>query len=358
MGLISVTFTVHAQNVTAFLDYRDRLIAFDNGMFREIEPLRPKAFGTGGDHVAYADAIGDLKIYRNGKVTRLDRTDVVLPELTDNLFGFKVATILKVHDGEALSTLSINTGGFVVEDSVAAWYDNMQRTFNIWYAGEIFIVEDALANEPVENWKSGDNLIAWVTTVERKFKVFHHGLIHELDDVFDGKLDYKAGADVVAYRDPRGIGLKAFYQGQYLDLEATAPVSFQVGKGIAAWQTIDGSLRVLEGGRIYDAMDFAPQEYFVQDSLVVIRDRDILKVFTGGRMYEVVRYWPEEWSVSWGTLAYRAADRTVCMWREGVSQVAIREQNVVRFQMQRGLLLAVMPLNAVHVWWRGQVYEH
>jgi hypothetical protein len=348
----------YAQDVTAFLDFRDRMIVFDHGVFSELDPLEPQAIGVGGNYVAYADAIGDIKIYRDGVTKRLDRSNVAFPEVTDDLFGFNVAGILKIHDGKNLHNLCGNTGGFVVEDSIAGWFDVNQSMVRAWWQGEVYDLVDALAIDPIQNWKSGDNLLAWVTNVERKLNVFYQGYIQSIADVFDEGLNYKAGADVVAYIDPRGMGLKGFYKGESYDLESFAPVSYQVGKGIVAWVDITGSLKVLESGKIHTAATYAPQEYHVKDSLVVFRDQDRLMVFQEGKVYEVERFWPTEWAASWGTMAYRGADSTVRIWKKGKEQVALREQTAQRFTLERGLLVMYMPLNTVKVWWRGEVYTH
>lgn len=350
--------SVAGQDVTAFLDFRERMIIFDHGEFSELEGMRPKSIGVGGNYVAYADATGDVKLYRNGGTVRLDRSNLVVPQVTDYFFGFDVAGSLKLHDGTTLHSLSGNTGAFVVEDSIAGWLDINQSMVKVWWNGEVIDLVDALALDPVQNWKSGDNLLAWVTYVERKLKVYYHGYIHDVADVFEGGLDYQAGADVVAFVDPRGMGFKAFYQGETYDLEAFKPANYQVGKGVVAWVDITGSLKVLENGRIFTATSYAPAEYHVKDSLVVFRDQDRLMVFQGGRVHEVERFWPDEWAASWGTLAYRGADRTIRVWREGIGDIALREQTAKSFTLERGLLVLYMPLNAVKVWWRGKVYTH
>lgn len=355
--LLVGTFRLAAQDLTAFLDFRERLIVFDKGSFVEVEGMRPQHFDVGGNYVAYANAIGDLKMYRDGRTVRLDRSANAETVITDHLLGFRLATVLKVDDGRQLHTLCANTNGYIVEDSVAAWYDDVQRVFRAWYRGRTYPLEDALANEVVQSWKSGDNLIAWVTNIERLFKVFYRGEVIVIDDVF-GQMDFKAGADVVVYIDPRGNGLKAFHRGDFYDLDPIAPQNYQVGKGIAAWVDRTGAMKVLQNGMVYTATDFAPAEYHVRDSLVIFRDQGMLKVFQDGNVYEVERYWPDQWDASWGMMAYRAVDGTLRVWRRGQGQVALREMTAQNFSLQRGVLLVQMPLNAVRVWWRGEIFTN
>jgi len=345
-----------AQDVTAFLDYRDRLVVFDKGSFSVVEGVRPAAFQVGGNYVAYLNAIGDLKRHANGRTTTLDRSTGAQISVTDHLLGVKLATALKLHDGKELRTVCINTGLYVVEDSLAAWVDEAQRTIHIWYNGRDEVLADGLAIGAVQDWKSGDNLLAWVSTIERRFRIFHRGVVYDAADVYDAGIDFQAGADLVLYLDPQGNGLKAFHKGTFYDLEPIAPQRYAVGKGIGAWLDRTGALKVLEDGQIYTATDFAPTEFHVRDSLVVFRDQDMLKVFQAGRVHEVERYWPERWDASWGMLAYTAVDGTVRVWRKGRGEVALRERTATGFSLQRGILTVTMPLNAVRIWWKGRVY--
>ncbi|MBK7941069.1 MAG: hypothetical protein IPJ87_04210 [Flavobacteriales bacterium] len=354
--LVAATTPLAAQDVTAFLDYRDRLVVFDKGTFSVVEGVRPAAFQVGGNYVSYLNAIGDLKRHANGRTTTLDRSTGAQITVTDHLLGVKLATALKLHDGRELRTVCVNTGLYVVEDSLAAWVDEAQRTIHIWYNGRDEVLADGLAIGAVQDWKSGDNLLAWVSTIERRFRIFHRGVVYDAADVYDAGIDFQAGADLVLYLDPQGNGLKAFHKGNFYDLEPIAPQRYAVGKGIGAWLDRTGALKVLEDGQIYTATDFAPTEFHVRDSLVVFRDQDMLKVFQAGRVHEVERYWPERWDASWGMLAYTAVDGTVRVWRKGRGEVALRERTATGFSLQRGLLTVTMPLNAVRIWWKGRVY--
>lgn len=348
----------NAQDVAAYVDYLDRFHVFDHGQFKQIEGQRPQAFQVGGDYVAYSSKNSDLRIYRNGQVTTLERTDAVDPTVTDHYLGYVIAGVLKVHDGEQLNTVCYNTGGHIVEDSVVAYFDERNQRLSAWYRGEEIVLEDALAQWPLENWKSGDNLIAYITTFEKKFKIFYDGDVWDVNFMVDADMPYQAGCDLVAFQDVVDLSFDAFYRGKFFDLEPVMPVRFEVGKGIMAYQDVNGALKVFEDGTIYTALDFPPQEWYVKDSLVVIKDQNFLKVFDEGKLHVVERFWPEVWEASWGAIGYVDQVRNVQLWRRSGRTTVTRGEPVQDIQLIRGLLVAYLNVRSVKVGWHGETYTH
>ena len=347
---------LQAQDVTAFIDYIDLLYVFDRGIIRQIEPRKPIAVHVGGNYLAYTDNRDDLKVYRNGRTQVVDHASDLEPIVTDHLLGFKVAGILKIFDGRP-RVLTPNVGMFVVEDSLVAFKDEVQRAIYVYYDGEVTKLEDQLAGNALVQWKTGDNLVAWVSAFDRLFKVYYHGHVYELSDLVTD-MDFKCGLDIVAYRDAYDHTFKVFHQGQIYDLEERMPQRYEVGKGILAWLDLTGALKVFEGGKVHTAMEFEPQRWEVVDSLVVIEDRSFFNVFNRGRFHEVERIIPHKWQASWGTLAYVDVDRSLKVWRNGTTEVIMRGQPVQEFRVDRGLVLARLNVRTARIWWRGEIYDH
>lgn len=357
LALLS-TLATAAQDVAAFTDYMDRFHVFDRGSFSQIDWQLPKQYRMGGNYIVYASKNSDLRMYRDGEISTLERTDQVFPTVTDHYFGYLLAGVLKIHDGKDLNVVCYNTEGHIIEDSLAAYYDRVNQRLSVYYEGNTIVLEDALAQWPLENWKSGDNVLAYVTTFEKKFKVFYQGNVYEVMYMVDSDLSYKAGCDLVAYQDVVDKGFKAFYQGRFLDIEPIMPTRYEVGKGIMAYQDINGELKVFEDGKIYTALDFPTQEWYVADSLVIIKDQNFLKVFDNGKLHVVERFWPSDLQASWGSLAYVDQNRKVKVWRSSGTAIVTNGEPVTKIQLDRGLLIATLNVNTVKVGWHGEVYKH
>ena len=143
MALLA-SLTGIAQDICGFLDYRNYFFVFDRGTIKELEHLPPIAFASGGGYMVYASAGGEVKVYRDSAVTVIDQGIATRPTITDHYFGYASAGVLEVYDGHELRRLCNNTGRFVVEDSVAGFYDEVLRTMHIHYRGVTIQVEDAL----------------------------------------------------------------------------------------------------------------------------------------------------------------------------------------------------------------------
>lgn len=345
-----------AQDVTAFLDFMDRLHVFDRGTTTQIEPQKPRTLHFGGNKVVYSDVREDLKVYDKGRTVVIDRASGITPVVTDHIIGFEVAGILKIHD-DRTRVLCPNVGKYVIEDSLVAFKDEVNQVVNLYYRGNTVKLEDQLAGNAVVEWKAGDNVLAWVSAYDRLFKVFYRGQIYELADLVTG-MDYQCGLDLVAYRDPYDHTFKAFHQGTIYDLEDIMPQRYEVGKGVMAWLDRTGSLKVFEGGRVHTAMTFEPQRWTVVDSLLVIEDQSFFNVFSNGKLHTLERMVPQQWQASWGALAYVDVDRVLRYWRDGRSDVIIGATALQEYQLDRGIVRVRVNNNTWRVWWNGTAYDH
>ena len=353
--LISVAIT--AQDISGFLDYRNYFFAFDRGEIKELEPLPPIGFKTGGNYLAYVAANGDLKILRNGELKVIDKNMGALPTITDHYFGYLSAGFFKLYDGEELRTICNTTGAMIVEDSIAGFYDEVQRTMNIHYRGNTTLVEDALMENPLQAWSAGDNTIAWVSKMTNELKVFHRGEVIVLASLVN-EIPFTAGLDMVAFRDPSDLGLKAYYNGEVIDVDPFMPERIHMGRGLFAYVDKSGALKVFQGGKVHTALDFTPDEFFVKDSLLVMRDKNYCKVFHNGSTLTVVPYWPKRWAARWGTFVWLDNDNSLQRWTSAGIKELLQRQPVKDITLDRGLLTAVLPNNQVKIIWHDQVYEH
>lgn len=345
-----------AQTMGAYVNYRNKFMVFEDGIFRSAEYQVPKAFKIGGNYVAYLDNADNLKIFRNGRSVKLEGTRSIDPTVTNYFMGYTVAGVLKVYDDEKLKTLCYNTGEHVVQDSIVAWSDRVNQTLSVYEYGKTTVIEDGIAGEPINNFKAGDNILAYVTNVERKFKVYYDGDVWDVNDYVDPNMRYGVGRDLVAYEDVSSRTFNAFYQGNVYDIEDFMPKKFVVGDGIMAYIDIAENLKVFEGGKIYTAADFAPDNFLVQDSLVIWQQQGFLWCFNNGQTYQVSRYIPRQWKASWSTLAFIDQNNNISMFKDGQVSVLARE-NIREFDLNRNVIVYKTGVNTNKVWYKGKVYE-
>lgn len=355
--LLLLPLFTQAQGICGFLDYRDRFFVFNQGKTQMLEPLQPIAFASGGNYLAYVASNQDVKVYRDGQVRTIDQSMAGPPVVTDHFFGYNSVGALKVYDGDSLRVLCINTGRSVIQDSIVGWYDNMQRTLNVYYKGITTQVGDALIENPFEALSSGSNTVAWISKPTSEFKVFWRGDIYILAHLVT-EMRFQAGLDMVVYQDPVDHGMKVFDKGEIVDLEPVMPDSIHMGRGLFTYIDRSGALKVFQNGHSYTASDFTPNSYEVKDSLVVINDNGYCRIFHDGRTDAVLSYWPKLWAASWGSFAYLDNAGALNYWHNGNSEVVMQRQPVNHLVLRRGLLVANMTNNQVAIWWQGKLYEY
>jgi hypothetical protein len=352
--LLVLSTALQAQDITAFRNY---LHLFDSGTFTELEPMAPRAYGTGGNYLVYAANNGDLKVYQHGTLRTIDQNIATPPFITDHYFGYVSAGVFRLYDGDTLVDLCRNTGGFVVEDSIAGYRDLVQRMLYIHYRGRTDAVEDALLDDALEGVRSGDNILAWVSTMTKELKAHYRGQVWVLESLVDN-IRFWAGTDMVVYQDPSGNGLKVFYQGELMDLEAFMPTRVEMGRGLFAYVDASNALKVFANGKVQVAQSYAPEEFFVRDSLVVIKDQGQLRIYQNGTTTTVRNYFPELWQASWGTFAWLDVDGTIKAWHNGTISTVLQREPVKGFTLDRGIITINLTNNTVKVWWKGGLYAH
>jgi hypothetical protein len=342
-----------AQHLAAFSDIQNYFYIFDAGVVKRLETMKIQSYKVGGEVMAYIDNSGALKAYRNGTVTILEYAGPAMQYFpTDYLMGYKYFDFLKAFDGGAVKTLCTAVQGYVVQDSLIAWYDRIGQTVNVYYQGETMVLEDGLLEFPLDNFKSGDNILAYVTSYDNKFKVFYNGDTWIVDD-FGRTVAYKAGKNIVAYMDiPRNI-FKVFYKGEVFELEYFAPRSFETGDDMVAYVDDMGNFKLWDQGITFNLLSYAPDWFEVKDRILVFSDKGYLKTFCDGRVQTIEPYIPQKYAIDWSTIAYIDENRNIRAVQQCEKSV-ITHEVVMDVNMNRNLILYKTGANTTRIYYFGQ----
>jgi len=356
--LISLLFfipsIIFGQHMAAYLDFRDRFIVFDRGETKEIENYKVTSFQVGGNCIGYHSYGNDLKVYYNGSVRTLEHIPPTEYTVTDYLMGYSMYSILKVFDDGEVKTLCKNTNGYIIEDSLIVYYNEVQQVLNIYQDGETRTLEDGLMQWPIKSYSSGDNILAYVTEFDNKFKIFYRGEVLVVDDNVVETV-YKAGRDIVGFMNLATNAFMVFYKGKYYDLEAFAPKSFQMGDEMMAYVNDQGDFKVFENGELVTISSFEPEHYELIDSTLVFIEDGFLKTWCNGQIYEVERYVPPVYRVSEKTIAYIDVNKRIKAFRR-CEPINISYEMVNSLEMIRNLIVFNVGVNTVKIWYNGKLY--
>lgn len=343
-----------AQHMAAYLDFRDRFMIFDRGETKEVENYKVVSFQVGGNCIGYQSYGNDLKVYHNGSVRTLEHTPPTEYVVTDYLMGYSMYSVLKVFDDGDVIKLCNNTNGYIIEDSLVAFYDEVQQQLKVYRNGETSVLEDGLLQWPIKSYSSGDNILAYVTEFDNKFKIYYHGETLIVDENVRETV-YKAGRDIVGFMNLVTNAFMVFYKGKYFDLEAFQPRSFQMGDEMMAYVNDQGDFKVFENGELVTISTFEPEFYKLTDSTLVFHEDGFLKTWCNGQVHEIERYVPPLYKVSERTIAYIDVNRRIKAYRQ-CQPLNISYEMVNSLDMIYNLIIYNIGVNTVKIWYNGKVY--
>lgn len=308
-----------AQPVSAYTNFQNQFMVWDNGVERKIESLLPVRYEIGRTAVPYLDNTRNFKIYSKGGVQLINQGFTSDFKVTDNLVAYRNNNALLVWENGKTTTLSNYMSTYAVGDSVILYFDNVRSLYKAYYQGNIYEIESflggvnalkvdtnvvndglSIADGQLPSVKVSDNIAAFVTYANR-FKVFYHGELSELESFTVTSFD--VGRNIAAYVDANR-NFKVFYNGEITELESFTPKSYKAGDNLVAYVSNDGNFKIFYNGEVNTVGYFDP-EYKVGDNIVAYRDASgYFKVFYKGKIYTIDAYYPESYKVAYNSMAY------------------------------------------------------
>lgn len=349
-------FSVQAQHLAAFNDNLNKFWVFEAGMFNKLEHIEIEDYQVGGILVAYIDRGSNLKIYRNGEVETLTQGAPIIYEATDYLLGYSIYEQLNVYDNGNNQVLSTQCDGYIIQDSIIVWRNRVDQTINIYYDGNVILLEDGLIYSPIEELRAGDNILAYIQNSTQEFKVFYLGETHVLDQSAT-QMIYKAGRDIVAYVNVFDQEFNVFYKGEEIKLEDFQPKSFQVGDDRLAYVDNMNRLKYFEKGNIITLSTYEPKFYEVTDNVVVFEEQGFFKTYCNGQIYIVERFIPQPYKIDFNSIAYLDQSRFLKFYN-GCESITINYEKTREISVIRDLVIFVQGVNKPKVYFNGQIYEY
>ena len=335
---------VMAQPVSAYTNFQNQFMVWDNGIDRKIESLLPVRYDIGRVAVPYLDNTRNFKIYSKNGVQLINQGFTSDFKVTDNLVAYRNNNALFVWENGTTTRLSNYMSTYTVGDSVVLFFDNVRSLYKAYYGGNIYEIESflgggntldvdtsaindglSIADGQLPSVKVSDNVAAFVNYANR-FKVFYHGDMLELETYTVTSFD--VGRNVVPYVDANR-NFKVFYNGEITELESFTPMSYKAGDNLVAYVSNDGYFKIFYNGETNTVGYFNP-DYKVGDNVVAYRDASgYFKVFYKGKVYTLDAYYPQSYKVAYNSLAYVNTANVLRVFTEGdiydVTSAAVAE---------------------------------
>ena len=342
------------QNLAVFSDNMDYFYVFDAGQIVQLEYQKVKDYSVGGNCVLYKDSRSRLKMYYKGKVSELSVNEITDFMALDYLAVYSYAGIIYIIENGQVKTINTHSLNYIAEDSVVAFYDDVQSFLAAYYHGRIYHLEDGLlANQPT-SFRCGDNIIAYVSARTGDLMVFYQGGTYKLEP-FVSEGTYKAGKDLVAYMNAADQKFKVFYRGETYVIEDFPPLSYKTGDGIVAYVDNTGRFKIFSNGEVTDISSSEPDSYDVQNRIVVYEEQGYFKTWYKDQLYDLENYIPTKWKAQWNTIVYIDQNRNIRVFRDGENKV-LTYDIVEDMALYRDVIVTNKGMNIHNVYYNGKKY--
>ena len=341
------------QGFAAFVNFRENFIVFDHGNFTQLEHLPIQSFKVGMWGIAYQKSNGTLMVYTNGQEIKL--TDIVRNYiLTESLLVYHYNNNLFVFDGVEKHHLSMDASYFKADKDVVAFYDRIDKMFKLFYKGRIYDIENALSNEPVNDYQVGDNILAYQDP-NQYLNVFFDGNKEQLM-LIQGRPSYKVDKNLVAYFDQNLSSFNVYHKGRKEQLAYFKPFSYEVGDDRVAFIDDKGDFRIYENGTTRTITTVTPEMYHVEDSLIVFEEQGYLKCYYNQQIYTIENFIPERMKLHYNTLAYIDQQNHFNVFSKGKKRT-ISIEPVNFFEVKWGVVWYQVGVNTNKVFFNGKIYD-
>lgn len=302
-----------AQPMTSWVDIQNQVMVWDKGVIRKVDYLPPMDVKIGRTTIPYIDNARSFKMYYGGGVRTINIGFTNEYRTSDNLTCFLNAKSLNVFDQGKITNLSPMCEEYYLGDSLLLFLDGIRREFKCYYGGQIYPIENFLADAPIKAVAVSDNIIAY-DNYANQFRIFYQGRILPQEDYTVSS--FSVGRNTVAYVD-LNKEFKIFHKGKTIVAEDFTPVSYAVGDDLVAYQSQDGYFKIFYADSIYNLGFFKP-DYKVGDFVVGYRDASgYFNAFYKGEITQLESYYPANYQIQYNSIAYVNLTSTLRLFTAG-----------------------------------------
>ncbi len=337
--------------VQAYRDYRGYLYAFRNGMPTQLESQEIKTLKSKGTVLGYVNNANNLIAYYNGTKNDLSDATNTTFDLTDHLLIYLRDQTLGVFEDGNTTRLTYFIRDYLAADRLVAFRDKNMDLLKVYYQGKISDVEYTGIGT-LGGYAVGKNTIGFVSS-NGYFKIWHDGTQYEIDNT--PPVVFKCGKDVVAWINGTTDAFEVFYNGKVLKLSEIRPKSFQVGDGIVAFVTDDGSFKLFSGGKLMKAESYEPEMYAVKDSAVLFFADTKLQLLLNGTRYQLDQSKPSSYQLSNNRVVWEDFSRRIWMFDQGRVQQVTTESHLT-YQLNGDVLRYDLSDGTSHIFYHGKTF--
>jgi len=372
--IIVLSFSANAQPLSAYTNFQNQFMVWDNGIIRKIEYLVPTKVEIGRFAIPYIDNSRNFKVYYNGGSQQINSGFTSSFQASDYLVTYQNAKALNVWENGKVTNLAGIANNFFLGDSLVVFFDGMRSEYKAYYNGEIYPIENFLAGTSADlvfntetkksifdnqdiasgqlpSVKVSDNIAAYVNYANQ-FHMFYLGQIIEQEPYLINSFD--VGRNIVAYVDINRQ-FKVFHSGNTRMLEEFPPYEYAAGDNVVAFVANDNYFKIFYGDSVYTIGYFQP-EFQVKDNIVAYKDASgYFNVFYKGKIYTLESYYPEDYIAAYNSVAYVNRANVLRLFSEG-EIYDVTNAEIAAWQLNYDVVQYRFGGNMYKIFYKGRTY--
>ena len=331
------------QDVFPYIDNIGYMRSFQNGKAVQVEHLQPVNIEYSEKIIAYIDNKNDFFIF-DGKDKELMTNMVNGYQIGYNICAWNTGPIVYVWDNGKKSLLTQFGRNYHVSDSLVVFEDLRDNAIRAYYNDSIYDLFYSV-ERPRFPSAVGSNSVAFVGNGNVHY-TFISGEILEIG-VINDHVRYDAGANKIAFNDPFHQSFAVAHKYEVLDVENIMISDYKAGWDLVAYRDLNNNLLCYINDDIIELSNYSARDYEVFRNMVVWNETGLLFCFDGENKYEIANYIPEEYHIRDGIVAFRNLNGGVSVFDKGEVKIISNLQNApfetngntVRVQVNRGNFL-------------------
>jgi hypothetical protein len=341
----------NSQNLAAYSDYRNYFNVFDNGVFQQLEYLPVKSYKVGGIAVAYVDNTNEFQIYHKGRKYHQTYASDFMYSVSNYLVAYKIGNVLSVFENGIARKVTYYCSQFYLDDSLVVYFDDSNYNLSVYYNGGTTELESSMLELP-RSIKTGSNIVAYVNQSDY-FKIFYKGEILDIDNT--APVSFQPGRDIAAYVDGYNHYFHFFYKGEVAKADINQPESYKVGFGIVAYVDYEGNFRVFSNGATRKLISNRPVFYAVKGDVIAYGFNNELYIFQNNELKLVSDVLPSDYQLGNNGIAYIDYDTHLKYYSKGKSYVVSFEP-VDKYYINNDVIWYKVGVNTWKVFMNGNTY--
>lgn len=340
-----------SEGIALLEDDQERLFVFDKGEFRQLEHNKVQMQYVGENFAAYIDYMNDLKVYHNGRVTKVAES-IDSFQGSEKLIAWKIAGYLFVWQDGAKNQISRDVRMMKMIGGLIFFEDDYDNALKIYYQHQVYLFAQNHYSLQTKALDIGRGSVAVLDGDDQLF-VFSKGTMH-VRKFTQQRILFSAGGDGILVKNYDTGALELISGEAIQTIEYFPPKWFKTQYKWKVWLDQSGNFNYWNDGQKELLTYQKPKILQFSPETMLFEDGDQLYSLHDGEDIFVCDYIPSSFEFYNDIFVYYNRQRQIELVRQGESRI-ISTMPEVSFQLYFDVVV-MKEGRKRRVYYNGEIY--